>query len=159
MCLSLADWICFLYLELFLPNINWFGLVLFEFSSFMCSYLSNPVLFCDLKKSCIVSIFCFHLFLYVCTVEFLWSHTTESMCVGYMSAQDSKAKVSAIILPQHANYVHSVSTKCVDTTFFHSVYQWLYLDKSSVFQPILSQGNCLYIPPNKNVSYAGQFWS
>eukprot|EP00064_Thunnus_orientalis_P000433 superscaffoldBa00000022_g434 len=25
-------------------------------------------------------------------VEFLWSHTTESMCVGYMSAQDSKAK-------------------------------------------------------------------
>lgn len=27
-------------------------------------------------------------------VEFLWSHTTESMCVGYMSAQDSKAKVS-----------------------------------------------------------------
>lgn len=28
------------------------------------------------------------------TVEFLWSHTTESMCVGYMSAQDGKAKVS-----------------------------------------------------------------
>lgn len=27
-------------------------------------------------------------------VEFLWSHTTESMCVGYMSAQDGKAKVS-----------------------------------------------------------------
>ncbi|XP_070398231.1 threonine aspartase 1 isoform X2 [Nothobranchius furzeri] len=27
-------------------------------------------------------------------VEFLWSHTTESMCVGYMSAQDSKAKVT-----------------------------------------------------------------
>ncbi|XP_063104750.1 threonine aspartase 1 isoform X3 [Cavia porcellus] len=26
-------------------------------------------------------------------VEFLWSHTTESMCVGYMSAQDGKAKV------------------------------------------------------------------
>ncbi|XP_068183869.1 threonine aspartase 1 isoform X2 [Antennarius striatus] len=25
-------------------------------------------------------------------VEFLWSHTTESMCVGYMSAQDSRAK-------------------------------------------------------------------
>ncbi|XP_019468163.1 threonine aspartase 1 isoform X2 [Meleagris gallopavo] len=25
-------------------------------------------------------------------VEFLWSHTTESMCVGYMSAQDGKAK-------------------------------------------------------------------
>uniref|UniRef100_A0A8C1J2F9 Taspase, threonine aspartase, 1 n=1 Tax=Cyprinus carpio TaxID=7962 RepID=A0A8C1J2F9_CYPCA len=28
-------------------------------------------------------------------VEFLWSHTTESMCVGYMSAQDSKARVSS----------------------------------------------------------------
>ncbi|XP_012866392.1 PREDICTED: threonine aspartase 1 isoform X2 [Dipodomys ordii] len=27
-------------------------------------------------------------------VEFLWSHTTESMCVGYMSAQDGKAKVA-----------------------------------------------------------------
>ncbi|XP_023587200.1 threonine aspartase 1 isoform X2 [Trichechus manatus latirostris] len=27
-------------------------------------------------------------------VEFLWSHTTESMCVGYMSAQDGKAKVN-----------------------------------------------------------------
>ncbi|KAK1337258.1 hypothetical protein QTO34_001882 [Cnephaeus nilssonii] len=26
------------------------------------------------------------------SVEFLWSHTTESMCVGYMSAQDGKAK-------------------------------------------------------------------
>ena len=26
-------------------------------------------------------------------VDFLWSHTTESMCVGYMSAQDGKAKV------------------------------------------------------------------
>ncbi|XP_069787941.1 threonine aspartase 1 isoform X9 [Narcine bancroftii] len=25
-------------------------------------------------------------------VEFLWSHTTESMCVGYMSTQDGKAK-------------------------------------------------------------------
>lgn len=32
------------------------------------------------------------------TVEFLWSHTTESMCVGYMSAQDSKAKVSIPVL-------------------------------------------------------------
>ncbi|XP_053917479.1 threonine aspartase 1 isoform X3 [Cuculus canorus] len=28
-------------------------------------------------------------------VEFLWSHTTESMCVGYMSAQDGKAKVAS----------------------------------------------------------------
>ncbi|KAA0718143.1 Threonine aspartase 1 [Triplophysa tibetana] len=27
-------------------------------------------------------------------VEFLWSHTTESMCVGYMSAQDSKARLA-----------------------------------------------------------------
>ncbi|XP_043368034.1 threonine aspartase 1 isoform X10 [Dermochelys coriacea] len=29
-------------------------------------------------------------------VEFLWSHTTESMCVGYMSAQDGKAKSTVI---------------------------------------------------------------
>ncbi|XP_067845563.1 threonine aspartase 1 isoform X2 [Heptranchias perlo] len=28
-------------------------------------------------------------------VEFLWSHTTESMCVGYMSTQDGKAKSAA----------------------------------------------------------------
>uniref|UniRef100_A0A8C4ZRI7 Taspase, threonine aspartase, 1 n=1 Tax=Gadus morhua TaxID=8049 RepID=A0A8C4ZRI7_GADMO len=28
-------------------------------------------------------------------VEFLWSHSTESMCVGYMSAQDSRAKVTS----------------------------------------------------------------
>uniref|UniRef100_A0A3P8R7U5 Threonine aspartase 1 n=1 Tax=Astatotilapia calliptera TaxID=8154 RepID=A0A3P8R7U5_ASTCA len=32
-------------------------------------------------------------------VEFLWSHTTESMCVGYMSAQDSKAKDSEHKVP------------------------------------------------------------
>lgn len=32
-------------------------------------------------------------------VEFLWSHTTESMCVGYMSAQDSKAKTRISRLP------------------------------------------------------------
>uniref|UniRef100_A0AAQ5XPI8 Taspase, threonine aspartase, 1 n=1 Tax=Amphiprion ocellaris TaxID=80972 RepID=A0AAQ5XPI8_AMPOC len=32
-------------------------------------------------------------------VEFLWSHTTESMCVGYMSAQDSKAKTHISRLP------------------------------------------------------------
>lgn len=33
------------------------------------------------------------LFLPQCTVEFLWTHTTESMCVGYMSANDRKARV------------------------------------------------------------------
>ncbi|XP_053189338.1 threonine aspartase 1 isoform X3 [Scomber japonicus] len=33
------------------------------------------------------------------SVEFLWSHTTESMCVGYMSAQDSKAKTHISRLP------------------------------------------------------------
>ncbi|XP_041646005.1 threonine aspartase 1 [Cheilinus undulatus] len=32
-------------------------------------------------------------------VEFLWSHTTESMCVGYMSAQDSRAKTHISRLP------------------------------------------------------------
>lgn len=32
-------------------------------------------------------------------VEFLWSHTTESMCVGYMSAQDTKAKTHISRLP------------------------------------------------------------
>ncbi|XP_034040722.1 threonine aspartase 1 isoform X2 [Thalassophryne amazonica] len=32
-------------------------------------------------------------------VEFLWSHTTESMCVGYMSSQDSKAKTHISRLP------------------------------------------------------------
>uniref|UniRef100_A0A3Q2DX80 Taspase, threonine aspartase, 1 n=1 Tax=Cyprinodon variegatus TaxID=28743 RepID=A0A3Q2DX80_CYPVA len=32
-------------------------------------------------------------------VEFLWSHTTESMCVGYMSALDSKAKTHISRLP------------------------------------------------------------
>uniref|UniRef100_A0A665W3Q4 Taspase, threonine aspartase, 1 n=1 Tax=Echeneis naucrates TaxID=173247 RepID=A0A665W3Q4_ECHNA len=32
-------------------------------------------------------------------LEFLWSHTTESMCVGYMSAQDSKAKTHISRLP------------------------------------------------------------
>ncbi|XP_068042408.1 threonine aspartase 1 isoform X2 [Anomalospiza imberbis] len=38
-------------------------------------------------------------------VEFLWSHTTESMCVGYMSAQDGKAK--------HWNgQVHLQDVKC-----------------------------------------------
>ncbi|XP_044784223.1 threonine aspartase 1 isoform X4 [Bubalus bubalis] len=34
-------------------------------------------------------------------VEFLWSHTTESMCVGYMSAQDGKAKAPDIIFVSH----------------------------------------------------------
>ncbi|XP_028459660.1 threonine aspartase 1 isoform X2 [Perca flavescens] len=32
-------------------------------------------------------------------MEFLWSHTTESMCVGYMSAQDSRAKTHISRLP------------------------------------------------------------
>ncbi|XP_061914467.1 threonine aspartase 1 [Entelurus aequoreus] len=32
-------------------------------------------------------------------VEFHWSHTTESMCIGYMSAQDSKAKTHISRLP------------------------------------------------------------
>ncbi|CAG09520.1 unnamed protein product, partial [Tetraodon nigroviridis] len=32
-------------------------------------------------------------------VEFLWSHTTGSMCVGYMSSQDSKAKTHISRLP------------------------------------------------------------
>ncbi|XP_058651063.1 threonine aspartase 1 isoform X2 [Onychostoma macrolepis] len=35
-------------------------------------------------------------------VEFLWSHTTESMCVGYMSAQDSKARTHISRLPPGA---------------------------------------------------------
>lgn len=41
------------------------------------------------------------------TVEFLWSHTTESMCVGYMSAQDGKAKVSGKTGSQPENLVAS----------------------------------------------------
>ncbi|XP_049328432.1 threonine aspartase 1 isoform X2 [Astyanax mexicanus] len=35
-------------------------------------------------------------------LEFLWSHTTESMCVGYMSAHDSKAKTHISRLPPGA---------------------------------------------------------
>ncbi|XP_072121577.1 threonine aspartase 1 isoform X2 [Mobula birostris] len=35
-------------------------------------------------------------------VEFLWSHTTESMCVGYMSTQDGKAKTHISRLPPGA---------------------------------------------------------
>ncbi|XP_058881439.1 threonine aspartase 1 isoform X3 [Acipenser ruthenus] len=35
-------------------------------------------------------------------MEFLWSHTTESMCVGYMSAQDGKAKTHISRLPPGA---------------------------------------------------------
>ncbi|XP_046885048.1 threonine aspartase 1 isoform X4 [Hypomesus transpacificus] len=35
-------------------------------------------------------------------VEFLWSHTTESMCIGYMSAQDGKAKTHISRLPPGA---------------------------------------------------------
>uniref|UniRef100_A0A3Q3G617 Threonine aspartase 1 n=1 Tax=Kryptolebias marmoratus TaxID=37003 RepID=A0A3Q3G617_KRYMA len=41
----------------------------------------------------------FNLFICLFSVEFLWSHTTESMCVGYMSAQDSKAKTHISRLP------------------------------------------------------------
>uniref|UniRef100_A0AAY5EW84 Threonine aspartase 1 n=1 Tax=Electrophorus electricus TaxID=8005 RepID=A0AAY5EW84_ELEEL len=35
-------------------------------------------------------------------VEFLWSHTTESMCVGYMSTHDSKARTHISRLPPGA---------------------------------------------------------
>ncbi|XP_078412592.1 threonine aspartase 1 isoform X4 [Cetorhinus maximus] len=35
-------------------------------------------------------------------LEFLWSHTTESMCVGYMSTQDGKAKTHISRLPPGA---------------------------------------------------------
>uniref|UniRef100_W5NGB3 Threonine aspartase 1 n=1 Tax=Lepisosteus oculatus TaxID=7918 RepID=W5NGB3_LEPOC len=35
-------------------------------------------------------------------VEFLWSHTTESMCIGYMSARDGKAKTHISRLPPGA---------------------------------------------------------
>ncbi|XP_048456530.1 threonine aspartase 1 isoform X3 [Rhincodon typus] len=38
-------------------------------------------------------------------VEFLWSHTTESMCVGYMSTQDGKAKdISFVQLTQRLTF-------------------------------------------------------
>uniref|UniRef100_A0A8C5MJT7 Taspase 1 n=1 Tax=Leptobrachium leishanense TaxID=445787 RepID=A0A8C5MJT7_9ANUR len=43
-------------------------------------------------------------------VEFLWSHTTESMCVGYMSAQDGKAKVTE----------HSAEIVCTVLSFLSS---------------------------------------
>uniref|UniRef100_A0A670Z3P1 Threonine aspartase 1 n=1 Tax=Pseudonaja textilis TaxID=8673 RepID=A0A670Z3P1_PSETE len=42
-------------------------------------------------------------------VEFLWSHTTESMCVGYMSAQDGKAKTHISRLPHGAVAGQSVA--------------------------------------------------
>ncbi|XP_067421392.1 threonine aspartase 1 isoform X2 [Emydura macquarii macquarii] len=42
-------------------------------------------------------------------VEFLWSHTTESMCVGYMSAQDGKAKTHISRLPPRAVAGQSVA--------------------------------------------------
>ncbi|CAL8300105.1 unnamed protein product [Merluccius merluccius] len=44
-----------------------------------------------------------------CLVEFLWSHSTESMCVGYMSAQDSKAKTHISRLPPGAVPGHSLA--------------------------------------------------
>uniref|UniRef100_A0A8D0SNI6 Threonine aspartase 1 n=1 Tax=Sus scrofa TaxID=9823 RepID=A0A8D0SNI6_PIG len=43
------------------------------------------------------------------SVEFLWSHTTESMCVGYMSAQDGKAKTHISRLPPGAVAGQSVA--------------------------------------------------
>uniref|UniRef100_A0AAY4E858 Threonine aspartase 1 n=1 Tax=Denticeps clupeoides TaxID=299321 RepID=A0AAY4E858_9TELE len=42
-------------------------------------------------------------------VEFLWSHTTESMCIGYMSAQDSKAKTHISRLPPGTVAGHSLA--------------------------------------------------
>ncbi|XP_030235229.1 threonine aspartase 1 [Gadus morhua] len=42
-------------------------------------------------------------------VEFLWSHSTESMCVGYMSAQDSRAKTHISRLPPGAVPGHSLA--------------------------------------------------
>ncbi|NWU26789.1 TASP1 aspartase, partial [Dyaphorophyia castanea] len=42
-------------------------------------------------------------------VEFLWSHTTESMCVGYMSAQDGRAKTHISRLPPGAVAGQSVA--------------------------------------------------
>ncbi|KAM5218641.1 threonine aspartase 1 isoform 5-T5 [Hipposideros larvatus] len=42
-------------------------------------------------------------------MEFLWSHTTESMCVGYMSAQDGKAKTHISRLPPGAVAGQSVA--------------------------------------------------
>ncbi|GAB5569425.1 threonine aspartase 1 isoform X5 [Prionailurus iriomotensis] len=42
-------------------------------------------------------------------LEFLWSHTTESMCVGYMSAQDGKAKTHISRLPPGAVAGQSVA--------------------------------------------------
>ncbi|XP_034288282.1 threonine aspartase 1 isoform X2 [Pantherophis guttatus] len=42
-------------------------------------------------------------------LEFLWSHTTESMCVGYMSAQDGKAKTHISRLPHGAVAGQSVA--------------------------------------------------
>ncbi|XP_063139862.1 threonine aspartase 1 isoform X7 [Rattus norvegicus] len=42
-------------------------------------------------------------------VEFLWSHSTESMCVGYMSAQDGKAKTHISRLPPGAVAGQSVA--------------------------------------------------
>lgn len=42
-------------------------------------------------------------------VEFLWTHTTDSMCVGYMSTEDSKPKTSISRLPPAAVSGRSVA--------------------------------------------------
>ncbi|XP_053086817.1 threonine aspartase 1 isoform X4 [Pangasianodon hypophthalmus] len=42
-------------------------------------------------------------------VEFLWTHTTESMCVGYMSANDRKARAHISRLPPGAVAGHSLA--------------------------------------------------
>jgi len=37
-----------------------------------------------------------------CTVDLVWGHTTQSMCIGYMAEQDKKPKVkneTSFILP------------------------------------------------------------
>jgi len=72
-------------------------LIFFEVNR-MCNLLR---IFLNLYLTVIVSL--------LFTVEFLWSHTTESMCVGYMSAQDSKPRVrSSHIRTPSSEAVHSL---------------------------------------------------
>uniref|UniRef100_UPI00358F6773 threonine aspartase 1 isoform X2 n=1 Tax=Myxine glutinosa TaxID=7769 RepID=UPI00358F6773 len=42
-------------------------------------------------------------------VEFLWAHTTDSMCVGYMSTQDGKPQTSISRLPPEVSTGRSVA--------------------------------------------------
>ncbi|XP_053527026.1 threonine aspartase 1 isoform X4 [Artibeus jamaicensis] len=49
-------------------------------------------------------------------VEFLWSHTTESMCVGYMSAQDGKAKGD----PENSSVMDAFTPMCWKTLWTRS---------------------------------------